>query len=257
MSAFQQYAEYYDLLYREKDYKKEAAYIESKIKKHFRGNVKSILELGCGTGEHAFYFGEKGYEIHGIDISEKMLEIARKKLKTKKLSNVTFSQADIRGARLDRTFDVVISLFHVMSYQIANEDLFNAFLTASRHLKPGGLFLFDCWYGPGVLSDPPLTRVKRIANESVQITRISEPTPLHGENAVIVDYELLVKDKRDHTFRTIRERHKMRYLFQPEVLMFFQSAGFEWLETSTFLKDAAPSGNDWNVLFIGRRKEQI
>ena len=49
---FQGYSQYYDLLYRDKDYEREAAYIDALLRRH--GVLgKNILELGSGTGRHA------------------------------------------------------------------------------------------------------------------------------------------------------------------------------------------------------------
>ena len=47
--------------------------------------------------------------------------------------------------------------------------------TAAKHLKPNGVFIFDFWYGPGVLTDPPVVRLKRLENEEIEVLRIAEP----------------------------------------------------------------------------------
>src|SRR3546814_3756666 len=50
----------------------------------------------------------------------------------------TLFRSDVRTARFDRTFDAVVSLFHVMSYQVTNSDLIETIRTASSHLAAGG-----------------------------------------------------------------------------------------------------------------------
>ena len=47
---------------------------------------------------------------------------------------------------LEKKFNAVISIFHVVSYQTSNNDVFDLLNNASRHLNKGGLFLFDVWY---------------------------------------------------------------------------------------------------------------
>ena len=47
--------------------------------------VSSILDIGCGTGSHALPFADMGYAVTGVDISEDMLEIARKKASDQKI----------------------------------------------------------------------------------------------------------------------------------------------------------------------------
>ena len=68
----------------------------------------------------------------------------------------------------------MIALFHVLSYQTSNADAQAMFETAATHIETGGIFLFDCWYGPAVLTDRPETRVKRAEDDTVEIIRIAE-----------------------------------------------------------------------------------
>jgi len=83
---------------------------------------------------------------------------------------------------------VVIALFHVMSYQPRNADLRDAFATASAHLKRGGIFIFDYWYGPAVLTNLPTVRVKRVENGDIGVLRLSEPSIKVNENIVDINY---------------------------------------------------------------------
>ena len=106
---FNTYAGYYDLLYKDKDYTAEASYIDGLIKK-YRPGAKSILNLGCGTGRHDAYFGNMGYSVCGIDLSDRMLTEARKRTIPGK---VEFLKGDVRAVELNKKFDAVISLFHV------------------------------------------------------------------------------------------------------------------------------------------------
>ena len=76
---FSKYADYYDALYRDKNYNKETQYIEKLINK-FSGKKLNILELGCGSGSHAFKLQKKGHKIVAIDRSKKMINLAKKKI---------------------------------------------------------------------------------------------------------------------------------------------------------------------------------
>ncbi len=118
--------------------------------------AKSILNLGCGTGKHDYLLAERGYNVTGIDLSEAMIGVAMNKLDTCTITNKPiFQQGDIRSVKLEKKFEVVISLFHVMSYQTSNEDLEQSLRTAFEHLEDGGVFIFDCWYGPGHINRSP------------------------------------------------------------------------------------------------------
>jgi len=161
------YSQYYDLLYSDKDYAAEVDYVEWLIKSNNK-SAKTILDLGCGTGRHAELFCEKRYIVHGIDISENMLKIAEKRRMGKEDTLTTFSHSSIQELDLNRKFDVIVSLFHEMSYQKTSDEVIKAFEIAKKHLNSDGLFIFDFWYGPAVLTDLPTIRVKRFENENIK-----------------------------------------------------------------------------------------
>lgn len=234
--VFNAYAAYYDLLYRDKDYAAEAQYVAFHIRRNTPG-PKRILELGCGTGGHAIHLAQMGHVVHGVDLSEEMLSRALRRksaLPPDVAARLSFSKSDARTVRTGETYDAVISLFHVMSYQMSNADLAAAFETAWSHLRSGGLFLFDFWYGPAVLTEKPEVRIKRLENEHIEVTRIAEPLLNVGESTVQVDYTLFVKDKETGRIEQTAESHHLRYLFLTELQhylagRFVAPKSFEWM----------------------------
>jgi SAM-dependent methyltransferase len=249
MKIFGTYAHYYDLLYKDKDYKGEITYINSFIKK-YNADAKTVLDLGCGTGIHAQILMKRGYKVHGIDISRDMLLCAKDREYEDELS---FSQGDIRDVQLGQKFDVAISLFHVISYQNSNSDLYDAFKTAYEHLEDSGIFIFDCWYGPGVLTDPPEVRVKRLENEYIKVTRIAEPTMHPNKNLVDVNYHVFIRNLEENKVDELKETHTMRYIFKPEIEQLFNLVGFEMLECVEYMTNEEPTNHSWNVLFVGKK----
>ena len=191
------YSKYYDLLYQDKDYNAEVDYIIQLIQK-YPNKIETILDLGCGTGKHDKILCDKGYTIHGVDISEEMLNIAELRRKGRE-SELTFSQSDIAQLELGKKFDAIVSLFHVMSYQNTNDLLDRVFSVAINHLNKGGLFIFDFWYGPAVLADPPRKKIKKLENETIQITRISETQMLAHLNRVDVSFNISAKNIKENT----------------------------------------------------------
>lgn len=253
MSVFGNYSHYYNLLYQDKDYQAEANFIANIIKKH-KANAKTILNLGCGTGKHDFILVEKGYEITGIDVSKEMLDEAKKAIKISKLKNKPdFIQGDIRTINIDKQFDVVTALFHVVNYMTSNDDLDQFFQTAKKHLKPGGLLFFDFWYGPAVLTIKPEVNVKRLEDENLSLTRIAEPKLLENENIVEVNYDLFIKDKKIRRYEQLRETHRMRYFSLPEIAYFAQKWGLEIIENNEWLIEKQPSTSTWGVYCVLRK----
>jgi SAM-dependent methyltransferase len=254
VDVFGNYARYYDLLYRDKDYPGEARFVQNLIQTH-APKAEGILELGCGTGIHASLLAQQGYQVYGVDISHEMLQKASDRLSqlpTEVSSRLNFAHGDIRHLRLNQTFDVILSLFHVISYQTSNDDLMAAFKAVKQHLKTGGIFIFDVWYGPAVLSDRPTVRVKRLEDDAIQVTRIAEPVMHPNTNLVDVNYHVFMKDKSSKAVEELHETHKMRYLFKPEIDQLCHSFQFKEMEFCEWMTGSQTGFNTWNVYAIFR-----
>lgn len=245
-AVFNAYCRYYDLLYRDKDYSGETAYIQSLLARNgiTQGN---LLEFGSGTGKHGRLLAAIGYTVHGIERSSEMVAEAEA------APGFTCQQGDITNTTMGRQFDAVLSLFHVISYQTTNEQLLAVFANAAAHLNTGGLFVFDFWYTPAVYTQRPMVRVKRMADDQVEITRIAEPTILANENRVDVNYTIYAHDLATDTVQTLQETHPMRHLSLPEIDFLAGSTGFERIEAEEFLSGQAPSEDTWGVCVTLKR----
>jgi SAM-dependent methyltransferase len=249
MSLFDKYyAQFYDMLYKDKDYESESNYIISLIKK-YNPEAKSILDLGCGTGRHAELFSNKGFIVLGVDQSKYMLNEAM----NRKNNNLDFIEGDIRFLKLDKKFDVVTALFHVLSYQITNKDVESLIRTAYNHLNKNGLFIFDFWYGPAVIIQKPEVRIKELENDNVKFIRVAKPMIDYSRNVVKVCYKIFVVDKKNKTFLEHEEIHSMRFFFDPELELFIENIGFKLESKFSWLKFEKPSENDWSVVWVVRK----
>lgn len=250
-TVFADYARYYDLLYRDKDYAAEAEYVTDLIRK-FHPSARSILELGSGTGIHAGLLAEKGFTVHGIERSREMLDrsLAMAEMKNTDQGQLIFSPGDIRDIRLNKHFDAVIALFHVISYQTTNKDVLAAFATARHHLKPGGIFIFDIWYGPAVLTERPEVRIKRIADENIEVTRLAEPVLHPNKNRVDVQYHVFVRDLATQVVAELKETHVMRYFFKPEIEYIAAQTLFNLLHIEEWMSGKEIGCDTWGACFV-------
>jgi SAM-dependent methyltransferase len=108
------------------------------IVKAFRPEADSILDLGTGTGAILEGFRYRLGTLVGLDLSPEMLEEARKNV-----PEAEFVEGDMSDFELGRQFDVVMSLFNAINHLPDKESWQNMFATTERHLKPGGIFMFD------------------------------------------------------------------------------------------------------------------
>jgi len=242
-TVFNAYSRYYDLLYRDKDYAGETAYIRNLLARYgiSRGE---LLEFGSGTGKHGSLLAAQGYAVHGIELSAEMVA------EVKAVHGFTCQQGDIASTYMHRQYEAVLALFHVISYQIRNDQLHAVLANAAAHLKPSGLFIFDFWYSPAVCAQRPVVRVKRIADQQVEITRIAEPVIYPNENRVDVNYTIHSRDLVTGAVQTLQETHSMRHFSLPEIDILASGHGFETLAAEEFLTGDNPGESTWGVCVV-------
>lgn len=240
---FDEYARYYDLLYRQKDYRAEADYL---VRILGRLGIRSgaVLEFGAGTGQHGRLLAQAGYDVHGIELSETMVDRARTGEPQRGFS---ITVGDIRTARVSLPFDAVMALFHVVSYQTANEDVLAVFRNARSHLAKNGVFVFDVWYGPAVMTLKPSVREMRVEDEDVSVFRRAEPDWDVNRNQIDVRYAIKVTRKATGEISEFNEVHPMRYFSLPELDVFGAMTGFKREFAEEFLSGANLSSNSWGA----------
>lgn len=254
MTHFKKYAHYYDLIYKEKDYFSESEYIHNLIQK-YSPNSTTILEMGCGTGKHAFQLARRNYALHCVDLSQEMLAIAKDDLLNnypELSSNISFEKSDIKALSSTKKYDVIISLFHVISYLTSSEDIRKTFANVSSMLKPGGIFIFDCWHGPAVLSLQPEEREKIFEDDKLIIKRKTVPVHKPDENTIDVNFYIKVNNKVSGETATFDELHPMRYLFTSEVEEFILGANLKLLAHEEWLSSKPLDKNTWNACYIAQ-----
>lgn len=134
-------AKIYDKIWGNYDYDSDVQFLDGLFKRHI---CRKIIDVGCGTGNHALRLSKMGYEVTGIDISPSMLKMASEKDKEKR---VKFLQGDMR--RLNRSvqkgqkFDAAICLGYTFFHLITDEDV-RMFLNGLHSiLRENGIFVFN------------------------------------------------------------------------------------------------------------------
>lgn len=252
MDVFKKYADFYDQLYEDKDYEKECKFIKLVFETYGTKKIKSVLDLGCGTGSHALIFTDMGYDVTGVDQSETMLDIAQTKA-AEKNKDIKFRKQDIRHLDLPQHFDAAVAMFAVMGYQTSNKDFENTLISVHKHLSSGGLFVFDVWFGPAVLMEKPQDRMKIIESPDKKIIRYAHPILDVIHHTVEVNYTILnVKDPKT---TEISEHHLMRYFFYQEIAYFLEKNGFELVQIRPF-RDLQHSVDEscWNIVVICKKR---
>jgi SAM-dependent methyltransferase len=259
MSIFDQYALYYDSYYGFKDYKAECDYVIGLARRFCPGEIRRILDLGCGTGGHAFPLAQMGFDVVGVDFSQAMICQARDKMgalrargEGQPFSPPDIRQGDVRTYRDGTLYDLCVSMFAVMGYLTSNHDFLSGLQTARAHLRPGGLFVFDVWYGPAVLSQKPETRLQEFEKGPSKILRVVTPELDPYRQVTRVRYRII--EIEDDTVKAqVEETHDMRFFFAQELKLFLEAVGFEFVGAFPFMgPEKEPGLDDWNICIVAR-----
>ncbi|MBU3956765.1 class I SAM-dependent methyltransferase, partial [Patescibacteria group bacterium] len=137
---YRKLAKYYDRLYQYKDYRTEAKFVDQLIRKKGKRGI-SILDLACGTGNHVKEFVKFGYKVVGLDVSEEMLKIAKRKV-----PKASFMKGNMQNFSLNQKFEAITCLFSSIQYNLTINQLKDTFKCFGNHLTSDGLFIFDVAY---------------------------------------------------------------------------------------------------------------
>jgi ubiquinone/menaquinone biosynthesis C-methylase UbiE len=134
---YQQMAEYFDAHNISDETAAKNSLIERLLKEQ---NVKTVLDLTCGTGSQVFYLHEHGYKVTGSDFSPDLIRQAKGKAKAQG-KEITFIDGDMRELQVGK-FDAVITIFNAIGH-MSKPDFEKALQNIYNSLKEGGIYIFD------------------------------------------------------------------------------------------------------------------
>lgn len=211
---FSQSARYYDAIYSFKDYKTESEKIIAYIQQYASTEAHTLLDIACGTGEHARYLADQ-YQLTGIDIDDDLLDIARGKL-----PQVQFHVADMRDFALDSRFDVITCLFSAIAYVVTPDALHQTIKNMANHLSKGGVLLVEPWFSPGVMENKRVS-VLTVEGDNFKIVRMARTTLIDNVSTLNFEYLIGTADGIQH----LTERHEMGLFSHDEYQQAFMQAG--------------------------------
>lgn len=215
---FSESPELYDVIYSSfKDYASESQAVATLLRQ-VAPDARDILDVGCGTGEHARHLQcTHEYRVDGLDIEPGFLQRARAKL-----PDSTFWQGDMSDFSLGRSYDAVLCLFSAIGYVVSLDRLRAALSSFRTHLRPGGVALVEPWFQPDEWH-PGRVYMVTTESEGLHVVRMSHST-VRGRVSVL-DFHYLIGTPEGIDHRT--ETHELGLFTRDEMLASFAEAGFD------------------------------
>nr|AXL06035.1 class I SAM-dependent methyltransferase [uncultured bacterium] len=139
-----EHAEIYDFIHaaRGRDWAAEAEELVKLVRAR-NPRASSLLDVACGTGEHLVHFSSRFDRAEGLELSEAMREIARRKL-----PGTPVHSADMRDFDLGTSYDAIVCMCFSLAYMLTLEGLRDTVASLARHLAPGGVLVAEPWWFP-------------------------------------------------------------------------------------------------------------
>lgn len=245
LPMYDKYAKVYDQSRQDRLSKRMVPYIRQ-LWDQLGANPKSLLDLACGTGTAALAFTRQGIQVTGVDLSREMLHVARQKRLGKR---VNWQQGDMRQLQLPETFDAAICLYDSLNYLLSPDEFASAIMGVARHLRPGGLFIFDLvteyalkeeWgNGTEVLPNEELYQIWRSSYDPAQ---------------KLAEMNITIFHKDGEHYQKIEELHQHRAIDRAEVDHTLERCGFQLLGAYHCLTQNPPREDSYRIAYIARRR---
>jgi SAM-dependent methyltransferase len=233
----------YDFINREKDYSAEVDTVLKAALLLGQDRPETLLEVGCGTGNHSALFAERSLSVTAVDTDPEMIRV----MQSKNIPGVTVVEGTVDGVA-QRGFDVACAMFNVINYVSDEPLLLGLFREVHERLSDHGVFVFDCWNGDAVRADPPASFEREIDVSDSDAVRFAADGELEnsGEFAKV---SYLVEGVRGGEPTSYSYALRSKLWAVSSLSRFLEQAGFSrvtvmrWTEPGS---EASP--DDWKVM---------
>ena len=257
MSAYEKFAQVYDLFMDNIDYEGWAEYVTDRLRE-YEITDGLVLELGCGTGTMTGLLAGKGYDMIGVDNSEEMLAEAMEK-RVESGQDILYLLQDMQEFELYGTVRAAVSVCDSVNYITEPEELKEVFRLVNNYLDPEGVFIFDFnteYKYREVLGD------QTIAESREDCSFIWDN--YYYEEERINEYELnlfIREDAESETegdlYRRFRETHFQRAYTLEEITRIVEESGLQFVTAYEAFTKEPPSKNSERIYVIAREQGKV
>lgn len=240
--SYKNLAKYYDLFFQQKDYQKEVDFILELINK-YGINKDSILEVGCGTGNHLQLLKNEFSSLCGVDLNSEILEVAKAKI-----PEAEFINAGMADFKIEEKFDVITCLYSVFNY---NKDVDSAVKTLQnfyKHLEKKGVVIIALYNERSTEKNISI----HVGKESdIKVAKVDQFKYIPEDKTVKSEHLVLIKDNGKIDF-DIEDDDNYRIFDLDEIEEMVKKAGFMMYKVyNRFKFEKATSESKYPVLVLG------
>lgn len=239
---YRKFAGYYDLIYQWMDYCSEVEFIEKMVDMYLGSGGNDLLDVACGTGNHAQYLTDS-FQVVGLDLNLEMMEIAREKVPEMELIH-----GDMKEMNLERDFDVIICLFSSINYHTNLSELKSTFQRFYDHLKQGGVLIFDLGFCTENWEEGRML-VDAVVEGDLQLARISQSRLYDG--VFNANFLFLIKENGKMDFEV--DQHQIGVFNTTDVESILEETGFETNIYSNYNNIPWDAESDERPVFICKK----
>ncbi len=244
---YKDFAQFYDILMDNADYKKRTDYLLKLFGKYDK-KPTLLLDFACGTGEFSIRLAKKKIEVIGADISEEMLAVAREKA-VKSKTDVLFLCQEGKDLDLYGTVDGAISCFDSLNHIVSKSELQKTLNRISLFLEPNRLFLFDAnteYKHKSILADNSFVLDKG------DVVCTWQNRYHRFKNIIDISLDFFLKDNGKYIRKS--ESFKERAYSLKEWTAMLNKAGLEVIEILGDMSFKKPTETEQRIYFVTRKK---
>lgn len=247
MASYEFLAASYDELMRDADYARRADFVEKLFWRASKRDVRTVLDLACGTGTMTCLLTERGYELISVDGSEDMLMEAREKAQGIRGVEPLFLHQSMPRLDLNDTVDAAICCLDSINYLTNPKDVRRTLERLRLFVSPGGALVFDVHALPKLQAMD--AQVYLDEGEDVYCVWRTE------FRRDILDYCVdLFTLCPDGAWERETEFHRQRYYSVEDLTRWLEDAGFVDIHTYGDCRLRRPNERDGRIYFSARRK---
>ncbi len=241
------FAEFYDGLTRNVDYKAKADYL-CRLFERFAHEPGCTLDLACGTGSLTVEFKKRGIDVFGADMSSEMLTEAQMKAADEEL-DILFLKQKMQSLTLYGTIDTCVCTLDSISHLQGAREVQKTFDRVAYYMEQGGLFVFDV---NTVYKHKEILGGNTFVYDTDEVFCVWQNTYSGEQHKVKIELDFFIPEE-DHYIRE-RECFSEYAYAEEDIISMLENSGFETLAVYRDMTFEQPCEDTQRITFAARKK---